>query len=154
MKASKILVAGLALLSAVISTTALATDDTITKTASPGSMLVLSNGGVSLSQFGLTSSDFPSGTGTKTKTLTGIDWQTTWYPEAIGETLELCYFRPYSSTEVGCRPIPPNSSGTINDFNNQRFGNGAKVIIYHRAEDGSRVLQPAGQDTVTYHYSY
>jgi len=154
MQASKTLVAGLALLGAIVSTTALATDATITKTASPGTMLVLSNGGVSMSQFGLISSDFPSGTGTKTKTLSGIEWQTTWYPEAIKETLELCYFRPYSSAEVGCKEIQPNSSGTINDFNNQRFGNGAKVIIYHEAEDGSRILYPAGQDVVTYRYSY
>lgn len=154
MQISKTLIAAFVLLSTFVSTAVLATDGSITKTVSPGSMLVLSNGGVSQSQFGLVSSDFPSGTLPNRKTLTAIEWQTTWYPGAVGETLELCYFRPYSSTEVGCRPIQPNSSGTIYDFNDQRFDNGSKVVIYHRAQGGSGVLQPSGQDVVTYRYSY
>lgn len=145
---------GLSFVGASIAISAHATDGSITKSVSPGSMLVLSNGGVRMSQFGLISSDFPSGTLPNRKTLTGIEWQTTWYPQGEGETLELCYLTPYSSTEVGCSTIQPNSSGTVNDFNNQRFDNGAKVIIYHRVNGGSGVIQPAGQDVVTFRYTY
>ncbi|WP_141439662.1 hypothetical protein [Vreelandella titanicae] len=145
---------GLVFVGASISINAHATDASITKSVSPGSMLVLPNGGTRMSQFGLISSDFPRGTLPKRKTLTSIEWQTTWYPEGEGETLELCYFRPYSRTEVGCRAIQPNSSGTINDFNNQRFDNGAKVTIFHRVNGGRDVIQPVGQDIVTFRYTY
>ena len=104
--------------------------------------------------FGLISSDFPSGTGNKTKTLQGIDWSTTSYPNNTGETVELCYYRPYNSNPVSCTAILPNSSGTLTTYNGQSFGNGARVIIRHRVQGGQQPGYPAGSDTVTYRYSY
>ena len=104
-----------------------AIDATITKTDSPDIIIVVNNG-TGLAQFGLISSDFPSGTGNKTKTLQGIDWSTTSYPNNTGETVELCYYRPYNSNPVSCTAILPNSSGTLTTYNGQSFGNGARVI--------------------------
>lgn len=131
-----------------------AVDDFITKTVTPDVIIVVSNGS-GLAQFGLNSGDFPSGTGTKTKTLKGIDWSTTSYPNNNNESVELCYYRPYSSvTPVDCVPISQNSSGTVNNFNYQNFGPGAKVIIRHRVQGGQQPGYPAGSDSVTFRYSY
>lgn len=131
-----------------------AVDAVITKTVKPDNIIVV-NGGAGLAQFGLSSTDFPSGTGTKTKSLKKIDYSTTNYPNNTDETVELCYYRPYSSvTPVGCKPISPNSTGTVTDFNSQSFGPGAKVIIRHRVQGGQQPGYPAGKDTVTIHYSY
>lgn len=88
------------------------------------------------------------------KTLQGIDWSTTSYPNNTGETVELCYYRPYNSNPVSCTAILPNSSGTLTTYNGQSFGNGARVIIRHRVQGGQQPGYPAGSDTVTYRYSY
>ena len=136
MKFMKIL---LPLVFVLASAPSFAVDAAITKTASPG-VIIVTNGGTGLAQFNILSANFPSGTLSKTKTLLGIDWQTTLYPNNPGETVQLCYYRPYSSTEVGCTTILRNSSGTVSNFNTQPFGPGAKVIIRH--------------DTVTFRYSY
>ncbi|MNF93099.1 hypothetical protein D3C84_757630 [compost metagenome] len=112
------------------------------------------NNGTGLAQFPLLSTDFPSGTRSLTKTLQGIDWSTTSYPNNTGETVELCYYRPYSSNPVSCTGILPNSSGTLTNYNGQSFGNGAKVIIRHRVQGGQQPGYPAANDTVTFRYSY
>ena len=130
-----------------------AVDAVITKTASPG-VIVVTNGGTGLAQFGLLSAYFPSGTSLKTKTLLGIDWRTTQYPNNPAETVQLCYHRPYSSTAVGCTVIARNASGTTSVFNSQLFGPGARVIIRHFANGGPQPAYPAGQDTVTFRYRY
>lgn len=136
------------------SASSFAVDAAITKTASPG-VIVVTNGGTGLAQFGLLSAYFPTGTSLKTKTLRSINWQTTFYPNHPNETVELCYYRPYSSTAVGCVPInPPHSSGIVNNFNSQPFGPGARVIIRHYVNGGPQPASPAGLDTVTFNYSY
>ena len=150
MKFMKIL---LPLVFVLASAPSFAVDAAITKTASPG-VIIVTNGGTGLAQFNILSANFPSGTLSKTKTLLGIDWQTTLYPNNPGETVQLCYYRPYSSTEVGCTTILRNSSGTVSNFNTQPFGPGAKVIIRHLANGGPQPAYPAGQDTVTFRYSY
>lgn len=96
MKFMKIL---LPLVFVLASAPSFAVDAAITKTASPG-VIIVTNGGTGLAQFNILSANFPSGTLSKTKTLLGIDWQTTLYPNNPGETVQLCYYRPYSSTEV------------------------------------------------------
>lgn len=143
----------LALFLILASSYSYATDATITKTVKPDNIIVVNNG-TGLAQFGLLSTDFPSGTGNMTKTLQGIDWNTTYYPNNTGETVELCYYRPYNSNPVSCTDILPNSSGTLTTYNSQTFGNGAKVIIRHRVQGGQQPGYPAGTDTVTFRYSY
>lgn len=143
----------LALALAMASSYSYAIDATITKTVTPNVIIVVT-GGTGLAQFNLLSGDFPSGTLSKPKTLQGIDWNTTLYPNNTGETVELCYYRPYASTPVGCTNILPNASGTVTAYNNQTFGPGAKVIIRHQVQGGQQPGYPAGSDTVTFRYSY
>lgn len=130
-----------------------AIDATITLTAKPSNIIVTTPGS-GMAHFSLISSNFPSGTGLKTKTLQGIDWSTTSYPNNTGEQVELCYWRPYNSTNQTCVPILPNSSGTVTVFNNESFGPGAGVLIRHTVTGGQAPGYPAGSDTVTYRYSY
>lgn len=151
----KALLALCAVAASSISSIAYAEDRTISKTSKPGVIVVLSNGGTGLSFFNLLSTDFPSGTTTLPKKLLGVEWSTTYYPEAIGERVELCYFRPYNSVEANCREISKGSSGTQLDFNDLPFGNGAGITIRHHVEAGGvQIANAAGNDTVTYRYSY
>ena len=85
MKFMKIL---LPLVFVLASAPSFAVDAAITKTASPG-VIIVTNGGTGLAQFNILSANFPSGTLSKTKTLLGIDWQTTLYPNNPGETVQL-----------------------------------------------------------------
>lgn len=137
----------------LISAPSFAVDAQITKSASPG-VVIVTNGGVGQAAVFASSSDFPAGTLSKTKTLLGIDWQTTWYPNNPGETVQLCYYRPYSATAVGCVPIIRNASGTVTNFNNQPFGAGVEVMIRHSLNGGPQPASPAGRDTVTFRYRY
>jgi hypothetical protein len=68
--------------------------NTISESMSPGSMLVLSTGGQSMANFYVSALDFPSGTSLDQKTLTAIDWDTTYYPEATAEVVDLCFYEP------------------------------------------------------------
>lgn len=142
-----------ALLMIASSGTALAVNGSIAKTASPG-VVVVTTGGVGTAYFNVLSANFPSGTLSKTKTLQGIDWTTTSYPNNPGETVELCYYRPYTANPVACHPIGRNSSGTDTGFNTQSFGAGSQVTIRHSMNGGPQPASPAGKDSVTIRYSY
>lgn len=135
------------------STCCFAASGQITKSVTPNNVTIVA-GGTGMSQFNALSSDFPSGTSLKTKTLVGIDYITTNYPNNTGEQVELCYYKPYNSNQYGCVQIQPSSSGTLNNFNNSDFGPGAKVIINHRLQGGTQPGRPAGQDTVTFRFTY
>jgi hypothetical protein len=150
MKFMKIL---LSLIFLVISAPSFATNASFTKTATPG-VIIITNGGTGLATFFASSTDFPSGALTKPKTLLGIDYTTTLYPNNQPENVKLCYYRPYTGTYVGCVVILPNSSGTITTFNNQLFDVGTEVVIFHSLVGGPQPASPAGKDTVTFRYSY
>ncbi|WP_248749265.1 hypothetical protein [Pseudomonas sp. MWU15-20650] len=129
--------------------------ETVTKVLKPDNIVVLSNGGVGLAQFYLLSTDFQPGTLTHPWKLQGIDWNTTSYLQSVGERVQLCFYPPFNSvTPVGCDDIQPNSSGTVSTFNDERFGNGTKVIIRHTIT-GSRepVSRPAGNDTLIFRFN-
>lgn len=134
---------------------AYAQERVINKVSKPAVIVVLSDGGFGLAFFQLLNVDFPPGTTTLPKKLLGIEWTTTYYPDAVGESVEFCYFRPYNSVKENCRAISPNSSGVVLDFNDLPFGNGAGVTIRHNIEGaGVPVANAAGNDSVTYRYSY
>jgi len=143
----------LPLIFVLISTPSFAVNGTIAKTAAPG-VVVVTTGGVGTAYFNVLSADFPSGALSKTKTLQGVDWTTTSYPNHPLERVELCYYRPYTANPVACRPIAPNSSGTEPGFNNQTFGAGSQVTIRHWMNGGPQPASPAGRDSVTIRYSY
>lgn len=142
----------IAALGTLMPLSALAVDATITKSVAPN-IIVVSNLGTGLAQFSLLTSDFPSGTGLKTKYLNRIDWRSTSYPGHVGETVELCYFATYSSTST-CIPISINSAGSTTFFNGRPFGPGAKVMLRHTLYGGAQPAYPAGQDSVVISYSY
>ena len=125
----------------------------IAKSATPNNVTIVA-GGTGMSQFSALSGDFPSGTSLKTKTLVGIDYKTTSYPNNTGEQVQLCYYKPYNANPYGCTTIQPNANGTINTYNNVDFGPGAKVIINHLLQGGTQPGRPAGQDSVTLRYTY
>lgn len=134
---------------------AYAQERVINKISKPAVIVVLSDGGFGLAFFQLLNVDFPPGTTTLPKKLLGIEWTTTYYPDAIGESIELCYFRPYNRVRENCREISKNSSGVMFDFNDLPFGNGAQVVIRHDIKGaGVRIANAAGNDSVTYRYSY
>nr|WP_314568862.1 hypothetical protein [uncultured Pseudomonas sp.] len=132
-----------------------AEERTLTKTVKPDVINVLSIGGSGLAQFGVTAADLPEGTIATPKKLKGIDWRTTYYPQNINETIELCYYLPFTGAALGCRKITPNSQGTLSDFNGERFGHGSRIIIRHSVEaGGARLGYPATTDSVSIRYSY
>ncbi|TFF13448.1 hypothetical protein EXW72_01055 [Pseudomonas sp. BCA14] len=135
-----------------------ASEWSISKTMTPGSVLVLSNSTIDpatgFSVFYIISADIPAGTLIDPKQLLEIQWKTTYYPQSTQEDVHLCYSRPYSSQE-NCERIYPNSSGTLSTFNDQAFGNGSRVKIKHSVLGGTPPLnRPAGVDSVTFRYRY
>lgn len=161
MKIFKSALLGLAFVGASISVNAHATDASITTESTPGRMLVLGGegiGGVTRSHLRPARHDFPKDSGLSSKRVTTIEWQTTWYPEAIEQSVELCYFRPYSRNHVGCIQVSPNSSGSTTHFSGQRFNEGTEVQLVYRAKSATGVLPrhvaPAGKDRVVFHFSY
>ena len=137
----------------LISAPSFAVNASFTKSASPGFVSV-TNGGIGIAGFYAASTSFPSGTLNMPKTLLGIDWRTTLYPNNPAETVDICYYRPYTRIPVGCVPISRDSSGTITSFNNQLFDMGSEIRIFHYINGGPCCAFPAGKDTVTIHYSY
>lgn len=135
-----------------------ATEFSITKSGAPGQVLVLSNShtdpGVGFTNFNVLYPDIPPGTLNDPKQLLEIRWSTTYYPGTLRDDVELCYFRPFSA-EKNCETISPNSSGVLMVFNDQSFGHGSKVTIYHRVLGGTPpYARPAGVDSVTFKYRY
>lgn len=133
-------------------------ENSIPKEQAPTAVLILSNSdvdpGVGLAIFTLLIPDIPTEIFTVPKQLLEISWRTTYYPQTLGEEVQLCYDRPYSS-DNNCRRIYPNSSGTLMDFNDQPFGHGSRVTIKHKVLGGMRpYARPAGVDSVTFKYRY
>lgn len=91
MKAQKFLVA---ISASLLASQAIAADFFITKQTTPSNLTVISTGGFSSSSHTAISNDFPKGTLLRTKTLTKVQWNTTYYPGANGEKVSLCYYRP------------------------------------------------------------
>ncbi|WP_017127704.1 hypothetical protein [Pseudomonas gingeri] len=135
------------------STSTFATDASITKSAKPPSMFSYINTGTSTHRILL--ADFAHPTNVTMK-LKNIRWSTTYFPDAINERVRLCYFEPYSNTEVetDCQFINPNSTGSINRFNGKKFGHGAKIHITHISEDLEKPAHALGEDAITFEYSY
>lgn len=136
----------------------LAAEHSIAKTVAPGPILVLSNSnthpGVEFASFNVLASDIPSGTLADPKQILEVQWRTTYYPGTIREEVRLCYYRPFS-LEENCQIIAPSSSGVLMDFNNQYFGNGSKIQIFHKVWGGTPpYARPAGADSVTIKYRY
>ncbi|TFY88980.1 hypothetical protein DYL59_13865 [Pseudomonas kairouanensis] len=151
----------LALLSALMifeAGSAFAGEETITKSKAPDAVLIVSisnvEPGVGFSRFSILGVDIPRAVSLKQKQLLGILWSTTYYPGILNDTVELCYYRPYSS-ERSCVPIQPNSSGEVMYFNDQPFDRGSVVEIRHHVLGGERpYARPAGIDSVTFRYRY
>ncbi|GGW42344.1 hypothetical protein [Vreelandella hamiltonii] len=127
--------------------------------SNPGRMLVLSGGGgINQSFHHPARADFPPGTTLPRKELTSIEWQTTWYPDAIGLSVDLCYFLPNLSSPVGCVAVTPNSSGSTTFFSGQRFDIGSKVEFVYEAESATgtlpRQIENAGNDSVVFNFQY
>jgi len=141
---------------ALVSSSSFAVDSSITKSATPN-RIVVAKAGTGIVRFGVLSSDFPSDRSLifATKRLTSINWETTYYPDNVEKKVEICYYRPHRHSEPDlCRPILPNSSGTVYDFNSLAFDTGASVVIRHVIEGGKNYGTAAGVDRVTINYSY
>lgn len=129
-----------------------AANDQFTKSEVPRNIILA--GFTGSSRINVLVQDFPVGVRNKKKNLLGLDYQTTFYPNNTGETVELCYYPPYASTQIGCVDIAPSSSGTVNAFNSQTFNDGVQVEIRHKVTGGTFPGLPATYNTVTFRYSY
>ncbi|QXI29836.1 hypothetical protein [Pseudomonas vanderleydeniana] len=133
------------------STQTFAADASITKSQKPPSFFSYISTATSIHRTLL--ADFTHPTNVQMK-LKGLRWNTTFFPDAINERVKLCYFEPYSNAEVDCQFITPNSTGTTTLFNQKRFGHGAKVHLTHLTDDLKKPAHPAGEDSITFEYSY
>lgn len=137
---------------ALFSLNAVAADKSMTKTAKPPRIVVAKDGSA-MSQFFVSSSDFSRrGQLLAKKTLTSIEWSTTYYPDNLNEEVEICYSQPGRIDPDLCRPITPNSSGRILDFNSFKFDMHARVTIRHSVKGGRDSGRSAGEDTVVINY--
>jgi hypothetical protein len=134
-----------------VSMAGLAGEQTFTKSGVPSAMFGPSIPGVST--FDVTPADL-RGSHSGDPKLTSIDWSTAAFPSSTGEWIEMCYQRPGSGTDTDCERVEPNALGRTYKFNGHRFAAGAALVIRHRAVDGPMQGRAAGQNTVTFNYSY
>lgn len=141
-----------AVIVALLSFNVFAADEHFIKTAKPPHIVVAKDGSA-MSQFFVSSSDFSKrGQLLAKKTLTGIEWRTTYYPDNLFEEVEICYSQPGRIDPDLCRPITPNASGRISDFNSFKFDMHARITIRHSVKGGRDSGRSAGEDTVVINY--
>ena len=138
---------------ALLSVNSFAADEFISKSAVP-TRIVVAKDGVGLAQFSMMSFDFPGSHRFAPKKLKGISWRTTYYPDNLNETVQLCYTKPAGSGYDDCRYISPNSSGDMDDFNKYSFDKYARFTFRHEVKGGKNQGAPAGEDSIVVHYSY
>ena len=143
----------LAITIALLSANSFAADNIITKSAAP-TRIVVAKAGTGLGQFPLMSFDFPGSHRFAPKKLKGVSWRTTYYPDNLNETVQLCYTKPAGSGYDDCRKISPNSSGDMDDFNQYGFDRDARFTFRHMVKGGKNQGAPAGKDSIVVHYSY
>ena len=142
---------------AAISAPALATTGSLTKTGTAPTVDLLSTGTapVALTSLIVVSTDFPSGTSSKTKTLTKVSYSAAAYTAATTESLQLCYYRPYTAAAAKCIDITPGSTSSTTDFNSYTFGNGSELQFRHTVTGAASAhLSPSRKESVTAEYSY
>lgn len=138
---------------ALLSANSFAADNIISKSAVP-TRIVVAKDGVGLGQFPMMSFDFPRSHRFAPKKLKSISWRTTYYPENMNETVQICYTKPAGSGYDDCRDILPNSSGDTDHFNQYSFDKYASFTFRHQVKGGKNQGAPAGEDSIVVHYSY
>ena len=143
----------LAITLALLSVNSFAADEFISKSAAP-TRIVVAKAGVGLAQFSMMSFDFPSSHRFAPKKLKGVSWRTTYYPDNLNETVQLCYTKPAGSGYDDCRDISPNSSDSTEYFNKYSFDKYARFTFRHMVKGGKNQGAPAGEDSIVVRYSY
>jgi len=138
---------------ALLSANSFAADNFINKSAVP-TRIVVAKAGIGLSQLSMMSFDFPKDHRFAPKKLKRISWRTTYYPENMNETVQICYTKPGSFNYDDCQDISPNSSGDMMEFNKYSFDRNATITFRHEVRGGRNQGAPAGEDSIVVHYSY
>ncbi|WP_397451805.1 hypothetical protein [Pseudomonas sp. NA-150] len=126
-------------------------DQSITRSVTPFS--ITRPGVAGGAMYTMRMADFP-GRGWKTPRLNSIQLRTTYFPNSIGETVEVCFMSVSQRGLNNCIDASPNALIKIERFNTQRFDVGVSLYVRHHAQDGKQNSRPAGQDTMTFNYSY
>lgn len=115
----------------------------------------LARGYRGLNSFFANSGNFTPGTLNKPKTLTQVRYEVAAYPQALTDSVQLCYLQPYQSLPTRCITVPSGSSGTTTQFNDLRFDTGIGLQIRHEVTGHpSNNVRPSRQENVTWDYSY
>ncbi|WP_273826219.1 hypothetical protein [Pseudomonas asplenii] len=133
------------------STQTFAADASITKSKRPPSLYSYAD--TATSRHSLLLADFTHPINVQMN-LREIRWSTTFYPDAPNEEVKICYIDSPSNIEGECQIIIPNATGSTKLFNQKRFGHGVSVHITHISKNLKETAHPAGEDSVTFEYSY
>ncbi|WP_262253458.1 hypothetical protein [Pectobacterium polaris] len=108
-----------------------------------------------LNQFHASTTKFPSGTLSKAKKLTQVNYSVASYPIAYTESVDICYYLPYQTSPTKCIVVPKGISGTTSQFNELRFDYGARIQIQHKltGKPGEN-LHPSQKESITWEYTY
>jgi hypothetical protein len=136
-----------------LSANTFAVESSITKSEVPD-RIVVAKAGVGLSQFSMMTMDFPRNQRYLSTRLESINWTSTYYPNNTGENVLICYTRPGRAGYDQCEEISKNSSGSTEAFNHHSFDRFARITIKHLVSGGQNQGAPAGEDSITVHYSY
>ncbi len=137
-----------------LSTSALATNASITKNDSPNNIYGTAPS-FSYAIFSTTSGNFPSGTLNKIKTLTSVQY--TWYHYINGATdkVEICYDTPYQAYHQYCTDVTASQTGSTTFFNSYQFDNGSTFYIRHTISGINSPKNPSRtQDKIIMNYFY
>ncbi|BBI92927.1 hypothetical protein SSYM_0464 [Serratia symbiotica str. Tucson] len=96
-----------------------AATNSISKTAAAKMFTVLSDGrGMpAITFFILSPSNFSSATVNKPNTLSSVAYSIAAYPVSLTDTVQLCYYRPYTAAPSLCRGVTSGSTSATPDFN-------------------------------------
>lgn len=136
------------------SASAFATNASISKSARPGN-IVGTAPFYSYATFPITSTNFPSGTSSLTKTITSVQYTWQHYQNGTTDKVELCYDRPFQFNHEYCYEVTTSQSGTSTAFNALQFANGSTFYIKHTISGpNSPKLPSLTNDTIIVNYSY
>lgn len=154
MKKIKFLSIAATLAAAMVSATpSFAASASFSKEGNPGYLSLQGLKGIT--RFSTSTSNFPSGTLSKTKTITSVQYSYGMYANGAAQQIEICMTKAYSSTYEVCQVITASQNGQASAFVGKVIAAGKDIHIIHTLSGGTYpTTAPKVNDKITVNFSY
>lgn len=142
------------LIAAMMSATpSFAASASFTKEGSPGYISLPGLDGVT--RFATLTSNFPSDSANKTKTITSFQYSYGNYANGSNQTIQICMTMAYSSNYEKCQDVTLSPSGVLSGFVGKVISAGKDIHVIHKLNGGTYpATAPTVKDKITVTFSY